>query len=247
MKQKISKKPSWHRIVGGLKFGFILALLIAAKGTKAQSNTRPERNAQLESTIDMRDSLNYASSNLFNIAQEKYFDRIDKKYTIGRFFTKQEISELNRIFTPYLQNMAGDSDFAYKYARQNMPLRSKLPLNIFAEIIYILGVDTDELKPFGMIFNNGNLCMFADETRGRLFENFLDESIAGFLDDYDVPNYNIPEFAKIRTQYDAMLQQIDSLNNIIYRDDSTFQGRIDEFDEVRDENNVHNARYVISR
>lgn len=249
MKNKNSKnKLLWHNLVPGLKMGALLAFMISVNGVIAQS-TKPvkqTKNTTMDATKRKCDSLIEASNNLFNAAQEKYFDRMDRKYTMGLFFNNQEITQLNKIMASYLAKKAGSSDIEYKYAKINLPIRKDLPLNTFVEMVNILGVPDAEMAPFDMVFSNGHLYMFADKKRAKLFEEFLGDSYAGFLDDDDVPDYSIPEFAKIRKEYDRYLQQIDSLNDIIYKDDTVMCRTIDDIEGLREQTNVKNARYVIS-
>ncbi|MBO4480619.1 MAG: hypothetical protein J5742_03295 [Alphaproteobacteria bacterium] len=251
MKNKNSKnKIYWHNLIPGLKLGCVIAFTVLANAAMAQNAPAKKQNQKSNITVAKYklDSLNDACSNLFNIAQEKYFDRIDKKYTMGLFFTPKEISQLNNVMTPYIKKMAGESDFGYKYAKMNMPIRKDLPLNTFVEMVYILGVKDEELAPFDMVFSNGHLYMFADKKRAELFESFLAESYDGFLDDDDVPNYSIPEFAKIRNEYDNYLQQIDSLNNVVYQNDSAVCKTLRDIDNIREyQPSVKNARYVLTR
>ena len=245
MKKGKTETPSWHSMSVGLKLGVLLAFLIATKSGIAQTpETKPVKTPSPEQR--MRDSLINANWNMFNIAQENYFDRVDKKYTMGRFFNKKEIAQLNEIMTPYLLKMAGRSDAEYKYVKMNMPITKKLSLNTFVEMVYIMGVAPEDLAPMDMIFDQGHLYLFNDRERQNLFEQLLEESDAGMIIDYVMPNYEIPEFQAIRKKYDRNAYQIDSLNRIVTQGHQTLGQSVHQFDKMRTQW-PNNARYVLKR
>lgn len=179
-----------------------------------------------------RDSLNAVNWQLYNVAAEKYFDRIDKKYTLSRFFNSRDIAELNRILAPYLDNMAGDSSFEYKYIKSNMPLRSDTKFGTFLDIIGVMRVSGESLEKFGMVAEDGYLYAFNDQRRLDLIDSFAGDYDAGVMGDQG-PNFNIPEFAKIQKEYTRNARQIDSINRVVERGDSVIKAKLQEYDSIR--------------
>lgn len=180
-----------------------------------------------------RDSLRDANCQLFNVAQEKYFDRIDKNYTLGRFFDAQQIAELNKILVNYLTRRAGDSSFEYKFAKSNMPVNAKTTLNMFIDIIIALDVAPQDLAPLDVIFDGGQLCAFNDKHAETVFESFLEDSDAGKMHD-DGPNFDLPEMAQIRDKYVYNVRRIDSLGRVITQQDAVIKNAVRQFDNRKD-------------
>ncbi len=218
--------------------------------------TTQKRNAYMmgdfvrnnEAAHEYRDSLNTVNWNLYNIAAEKYFDRIDKHYTLAQFFNARDIALLNKSFRPYMESMAGESSFEYKFVKSNMPLHANTTLSTFLDIIGVLHVDDPALSKMGVLIEDGCLYMFTDKRRQNLFDSFVNDYYAGMMNEYG-PNFKIREFANIRNEYTRNTQNIDSLNNTIYASDSVINAKLKGFDHEIDSFNkmIITAQQKLSR
>ena len=216
MKKGKTNSPRKRLIVLLAALGIGANFLVNAPSLSAQAPQRNTANtADFNRAVHLRDSLSDANWTMFNVAQEKYFDRIDKKYTMGRFFSKRELRELNRVLAPYLTARAGETDVDYKYTRLLMPIKSTTPLSAFVDVVGALNVESADMAPFDMIFDNGFLYAFNDPKNEDLFEEYLEACADGCITE-EGPDFTPREFAGIRDEYLNNERKIDSLNTVIY-------------------------------
>lgn len=216
MKKSKTNSPRKRLIVLLAALGIGANFLVNAPSLSAQVPQRkPTNTKEFNQAVHLRDSLSEVNWTMFNVAQEKYFDRVDKKYTMGRFFNKRELRELNRVLAPYLTARAGETDIDYKYVRVLTPIKSSTPLSAFIDAVGILNVESADMAPFDMIFDNGFLYAFNDPKNEDLFEEYLDACADGCIAE-EGPNFTPREFAGIRDEYLRNERQIDSLNTVIY-------------------------------
>lgn len=163
------------------------------------------------------DSLQFANVAMQDSVAEKYAARIDKQYTLGRFFNKTEIAKLNKLMNTHLAMMAQNDDsdtLLNNIATEIMPLNTKTPLVTFESIIYITDVSSSDLAKFGIVYNSERIEGFTDAARQKTLQNYFDAYANAFTAE-DEPNFEIPEFASIRQRYTANKQQIYELNRQI--------------------------------
>ena len=172
-------------------------------------------NKKLKHTFDSLDRRNMA---LFLDAQEKYFARIDRKYTLGRFFTQKQLAQLNRIVMPYANKISKTDTNAewYRFIKNNTPLKSKTAIPTFEDLIRGLDIPPAEFAPMDMIIDGGYLYAFNDARQQKLFEAYLTEIDAAFSDtDKNEPNFAIREIAPIQSEYMHNKREMAILNKNI--------------------------------
>lgn len=193
----------------GANFMFNAPALSAQNPQKGKKQNQEFRNLQRT-----RDSLCDANWRIFNIAQEKYYDRIDKKYTMRLFFSKKELAELNKVLTPYFQNLAGETSLEYQYVKMLFPIKPNTPLTKFFDVIGILGVPDEELAPLDVICSQGHVYAFNDANKENNFECFLEDYDMGKITD-EGPDCSIKEFAKICQEWWGNQERMNELNRQI--------------------------------
>ena len=213
MKQNNTNKKYLIKLLAILGIG--ANFMFNAPSLSAQNpKSGKKQNKELQNLQHTRDSLFEANYKMFNIAQEKYYDRIDKKYTMRLFFSRKELAELNRILTPYFQELAGETSLEYQYVKLLFPIKPDMPLNKFFDIIGILGVPDAELAPLDVICDQGHVYGFNDANKENNFECFLEEFDLGLMTD-EGPNCDIKEFAKICEEWWANEERMNELNRQI--------------------------------
>ena len=233
-----------HVIMFGVGLGLILGGLtniLASKNKSREkaklenhiSETQAQRCAYLinspetyQINTDKRilDSLADANTVLFDVNSNKYFNGIDKKYTMGRFFNASEIAMINKTLEQY----TNDTELA-----SCMPLGAKTPIVQFEDIVRATGIAPSKLMPAGVEFDCGYIFRFRDAADQKLFESYLAEIDAAFDEDEN-PNFDIREFAPMRAEYDANCAKMDSIQNDIHRNDSIRGAKLAEFDRTID-------------
>ena len=171
----------------------------------------------------MRDSLALQNEQMLQSAQDEYFNKLDKRYTLGCFFTPREIAEMNKI-----ANFAGPI------------FNTKTTLNEFQETLTELEIPGDKFIKFGVELDNGYIFRFLDDTRQMLFENYMDANDAAFLIDNtnDTPN---PAIVLPRTKQQEFYKNkktIDSLENQISGNVFSIDNALAEFDRKTDSLNA---------
>jgi len=196
MKQNNTNKKYLIKLLAILGLG--ANFMFNAPSLSAQNPQKPKKqnNKELQNLQHTYDSLFETNYRMFNIAQEQYYDRIDKKYTMRLFFSKKELDELNKVLTPYFQNLAGETTLEYQYVKLLFPIKPNTPLTKFFDIIGILGVPDAELAPLDVICDQGHVYGFNDANKENNFECFLEEYDLGKITD-EGPDCDIKEYSNI--------------------------------------------------
>lgn len=156
--------------------------------------------AQNKKMRQTRDSLANINADMLSNALQEYFDKIDKQYTLGCFFTSQQITKMNKIL-----NFVGPV------------FNAKTPLSEFQEILAESDITADKFFQFGVILDGGYIHMFQDPNRQKLFEAYLDANDAAFLatNDTDMPNPAVVLDNVAHREFDNNKRKIDYLDNCI--------------------------------
>ncbi len=195
MKQNNTNKKRLITLLAVLGIG--ANFMFNAPSLSAQNTQKGKKpNKELRAMQRTYDSLSEANYKMFNIAQEKYYDRIDKKYTMRLFFSRKELAELNKVLTPYFQALAGETSLEYQYVKMLFPIKPDMPLTKFFDVIGILGVPDEELAPLDVICSQGHVYAFNDANKENNFECFLESFDLGKITD-EGPDCTIKEFAQI--------------------------------------------------
>lgn len=236
-----SSMKTMHTVLFGVGLGLIFGMTtnIIIKSTKSRKENKLEnlvsktQENRFEYMLhspetyninrDKRvlDSLAAANQNLFDKSAEKYFEKIDKKYTMGRFFNASEIAQINKILTPY----TADTELA-----SYMPLGASTTIAGFEDIVRATGIAPAKLMPVGVEFDCGYIFRFRDAAKQKLFESYIDAIEAAFMAD-ESPNFEIREIAPIRAEYTANCAKMDSIWKDLCQNDSVRGAKLAEFDK----------------
>ena len=164
------------------------------------------------------DSLRAANVAMFDSVAEEYIAHLDSQYTLGRFFGKTEIAQLNTLVGRYLQSDALNptGDTLLNVASQIMPLTARTPLVTFESVVYLANIPQQTLDRFGVVFDSEHIDHFTNATRQKTFQKYLDAYSNTFVGE-DEPNFQISEFASIQQKYNANKRQISELQNQIQK------------------------------
>ncbi len=191
-----------------------LAILIAALAVGAMSLVNaPSLSAQntaenkkpgkdLMTLKHEKDSLVNANCDMFNIAQNKYYERLDKIYTMSLLFSNQELKELNNAFNPYFQKFAennilsGEIGVEYKYIKLMFPMKADMPFGEFYYIIRKLNIPDEVLAQFDITSVHGRIVGFKNAHKQTNFECYSDAFARGLMNDGDLSE-DVPEYLEI--------------------------------------------------
>lgn len=193
--------------------------------------TAPEitQRARLHRVID---SLNFINDTMLVNAQRRYYERIDTKYTLDKFFYVKQIEELNRIIDEHLVKCDMDDHDTYQYIIENTPMNAKTPLGVFESVARIIGVSPETFESAGVIFDMGDIFMF---TLPRAQANFL-----RYLGDCEKiekrdsqPNFDIPELAVVQKSYTRNKNLATRLDLVAKYNDSVADANLARFDTIQ--------------
>lgn len=189
-------------------------------------------NRQMKHAID---SLTTRNTELFQNAQELYFARTAANYSFGRFFTANQIAQLNQVIMPYVQKYPKYNQEWYSFIRDNTPLTGRTTIPTFELIVTELGITPDKFMPMGIIMDNGDIFMFNDSHRQELFESYLNETESAFSEsDETEPNFDIPENREIHDEYIRNQNKIQELNKRISGNGFIIGNKLAQFSHQRD-------------
>lgn len=200
-----------------------------------------KENKQMKKTLD---SLNNRNVQMFCDAQNKYNERIDKKYPMGRFMNATQIAQLNRTVMPYVRkDKVADQD-TYNTVKKFTPFNSRSTLSQFQYVIQATNIPAEKFAPLDMIVHEGFLCFFNDAHQQKLYESYLEELSHTYSDFTDnEPNFDIPENAVIRDEYMRNKNTITELNNRIQSNGFLISQTIANFQHKRDSLNTLIEKY----
>ncbi|MBO4700507.1 MAG: hypothetical protein J5620_02020 [Alphaproteobacteria bacterium] len=200
--------------------------------------TAPEfiKNKELKRTVD---SLEKRNIELLLGAQEKYFARIDRRYTLGRFFTPNQIAKLNNIVMPYANKIKKDDSQWYMFIKNNTPLKSRTTIPTMEDIIRTLDIPPEKFAPMDMVIDGGYLYMFNDARQQKLFEAYLTDIDAAFANkDENEPNFAIREIAPIQSEYTHNKREIGKSKRDIEGNDFLIAQTLAHFNRINDSLNA---------
>ena len=189
-----------------------------------------QQNAQILHIID---SINERNDYLIGGAFDNYFEKLDKKYTLGRFLDAGQIAKINGVISSHLHKVSKQNDLVYKYAKSYMPISASTPLRAFEDIVDYLQITPVDLMPYGVEFDNGAIFQFYKPAAQDLFYKYLDEYEAAYATDTE-PNFEIKDIAPTHDEYVANCNKISELKNQITYNDSIFNQNLARFDATRD-------------
>ncbi len=210
---------------------------------KTYISTAPEvaENKQLKRTLD---SLDRRNTELFLTAQEKYFARIDSKYTLGRFLTPKQLAQLNKIVMPYANKISKSDTEWYRFIKDNTPLKSRTHIPTFEDVIRGLDIPAEKFAPMDMIIDGGYLYMFNDARQQKLFEAYLTEIDAAFSNkEENSPNFAIREIAPIQSEYMHNKREITKLDTRITGNDFLIAQTLAQYGRRKDSLNALLNKY----
>ncbi len=213
-----------------------------ARTQSALKQNETDKNAYIADTSEfdktsqarhMIDSIEERNDVLFGVALHNYFDRLDKKYTLGKFLSLDQIKNINAVISSHLYKVSKSDDVVYKYAKSYMPINATTPLRAFTDIVDYLYITPIELMPYGVEFDNGVIFQFYNENSQNLFYKYLDDNEFAFISD-TMPNFSVPEIGRIRNEFIQNHKKIIELESNIAHDESVRSHRIAKFDAERD-------------
>lgn len=205
MKQNNANKKNLITLLAVLGIG--ANFMFNAPSLSAQNtaeNKKPGKD--LMNLKHEKDSLVNANCDMFNIAQNKYYERLDKIYTMSLFFSNRELKELNKAFNPYFQKFAennilsGEIGVEYKYIKLIFPMKANMPFGEFYYIIRKLNIPDEVLAQFGMTSVHGRIVGFKNAHKQNNFECYSDAFAGGLMNDGDLPA-DVPEYLEIYEQW----------------------------------------------
>lgn len=200
--------------------------------TYTHSGAEFSENRRMQKDID---SLNARNTELFQTAQELYFARIAANYSFNRFFTANQIAQLNQVIMPYVQKYPKHNQEWYSFIRDNTPLTGRTTIPTFELIVTELGITPDKFMPMGIIMDNGDIFMFNDSLRQALFESYLQETEMAFSEmNENEPNFDILENSEIYDEYTHNQNKIQELNSRISGNGFIIGNKLAQFSHQRD-------------
>ena len=200
--------------------------------TYTHSGAEFAENGQMKHAID---SLTTRNTELFQNAQELYFARIAANYSFDRFFTANQIRQLNQIIMPYVRKYPKYNQEWYSFIRDNTPLTGRTTIPTFELLVTELGITSDKFMPMGIVIDNGDIFMFNDSLRQELFESYLNETESAFSEsDENEPNFDILENSEIYDEYTHNQNKIQELNTRISGNGFIIGNKLAQFGHQRD-------------
>ncbi len=195
-----------------------------------------KENKQMQKTLD---SLRNRNVQIFCDAQNKYTERINKKYPMGRFMNATQIAQLNRTVMPYVRKDKITSQDTYNTVKKFTPFNSRSTLSQFQYVIQATNIPAEKFAPLDMIVHEGSLCFFNDARQQKLYESYLEELSHAYSDFNDnEPNFEISENAVMRDEYIRNKNNITELNNKIQSNGFLISQTIANFQHKRDSLNT---------
>ncbi len=203
--QKSGLQKRLAMLIAALAIGAVS--LVNAPSLSAQETDKNKTpNKSLADLKHEKDSLINANADMFNIAQNKYYERLDKKYTMRLFFSRRELKELNKVLDKYFQVFAdktartGEESVEYKYIKAILPFKQDTPFSVINYVIRKLGVPSEALAPLDIIAYQGTVNAFNDKNKQNNFECYLEAFANGRMNDGDLPD-DVAEFLEIYEQW----------------------------------------------
>lgn len=191
-----------------------------------------EENRQMKKTLD---SLKHCNVKMFGDAQERYYERIDKKYPMGRFMNATQIRQLNHMIMPYVNKIKKSDNNAYTLVHRFTPLTSRTTMSEFECMLHLVDIPPEKFAPFDMIVDGGFLFFFNDAKQQKLYEKYLEELSKSFSEFHEnEPNFEIRENAEIRDEYIANQDKIRNLEFMIEQNDFLIGQNIAQFGHIND-------------
>ena len=198
-------------------------------------------NRQIKKTLD---SLKNRNVVMFSDAQEKYFNRIEKKYPLGRFMNNAQINRLNGIVLPYVRTTKTNDTNGYTLVKKLTPFSAWTTLAQFESVLHLLNIPPQKFAPLDMVVNDSFLVMFNDARQQKLFESYLEELSFTFSDfNENEPNFEIRENAEIRDEYTHNQGEIRTLESKIEQNNFLIGQTIAKFNRENDSLNALRAKY----
>ncbi len=195
-----------------------------------------KENKQMQKTLD---SLRNRNVQMFCYAQNKYTERINKKYPMGRFMNATQIAQLNRTVMPYVRKDKITSQDTYNTVKKFTPFNSRSTLSQFQYVIQATNIPAEKFAPLDMIVHEGFLCFFNDARQQKLYESYMEELSHAYSDFNDnEPNFEISENAVMRDEYIRNKNNITELNNKIQSNGFLISQTIANFQHKRDSLNT---------
>lgn len=190
------------------------------------------------------DSLKERNTIMFNDAQDKYYERIEEKYQLGRFMGAAQIAQLNHVIMPYVKATRKTDIDAYNLVKKITPFTSKTTLSQFEYVLHLLDIPPQKFAPLDMIIDKGFLIMFNDAQQQKVHEAYLEELSHAFADfNENEPNFEIRENAEIRGEYINNQNKIRALESKIEQNNILIGQTIAKFGHERDSLNALRAKY----
>jgi hypothetical protein len=194
--------------------------LVNAPSLSAQETDKNKTpNKSLAALQHERDSLINANADMFNRAQNEYYEHLDKKYTMRLFFSRRELKNLNEVLDKYLKIFAdktaltGEESIEYKYIKAILPFKQDTPFSVINYVLLKLGVPSEALAPLGIIIYQGTVIEFKDEAKQNNFECYEDAFAGGRMHDGDLPDEK--EFSRIAKAWDANKRRIEESQELM--------------------------------
>ena len=258
MKKGFFKNKDWNGII--VSAAVVVVILAGAFIVKHYQNRRETRRqissckVKLRDNADARriymataaeitqsarlhrvaDSLNNVSDTMIDNATARYYDRIDAKYTLDKFFYKKQIETLNKIIDEHLAECDIDDYDTYQYVMDNTPVDGKTPLAVFESIARVFGVLPTDFESAGVIFDMGDIFMFKSSRAQANFLRYLDDIERTETKD-GKPNFEIPELAEVHAQYDEKKRIAARIDDIARYNDSIAQKNLARFDAIKED------------
>ena len=204
------------------------------KNTYIAATSESDRTSQNRHIID---SIEERNDLLLGVALHNYFERLDKKYTLGKFLNPSQIKNINAVIESYLYKVSKSDDIVYKYAKSYMPINANTPLCAFTDIVNYLYITPIELMPYGVEFDNGVIFRFYDKKSQNLFYKYLEDYELAFISD-TTPNFSVPEINHIREEFLQNHEKIIELESSIENEKFVHAQQIAKFDATRDSLNL---------
>lgn len=198
-------------------------------------------NRQMKKTLD---SLKNRNATIFGDAQNKYFNRIEKKYPLGKFMGAAKINRLNRVVMPYVQVAKKNDIDTYNLVKKLTPFTRLTTLAQFESVLHLLDVPPQKFAPLDMVIHDGCLIFFNDARQQKLFEDYLEERSHVFADfNENEPNFEIRENAEIRDEYMHNQGEIRALESKIEQNDFLIGQTVAKFYREKDSLGALRTKY----
>ena len=200
-----------------------------------------QENRQMKKNID---SLKGRNITMFLDAQEKYFERTEKKYPLGRFMNNGQLAQLNGVVMPYVSRVPKSDINVYNLLKKLTPFNARTTISEFESVLHLLNIPSEKFAPLDMVVDQGFLFMFNDRKQQAMLESYLEELSMAFSEsDVNMPNFDIRENAAIRDEYMRNQDKIRNLEFRIEQNDFLIGQTIARFNQVDDSLNTLRDRY----